>query len=200
MKPNVVMRPRYIVPLLQIALAVLVQETWQYACHRSMHMVPWLYSKTRPQSTGELQVSNHNPDKIHSRHHKLYCPYAFGAVYNHPLEGFIQDTIGATISSKLAGLSVYQEALFFTLTNMKTVDDHCGYQLPWDPFQFLFPNNAAYHDIHHQNWGIKTNFCQPFFIFWDKFFGTMWKGGDAAKRREKATLQLLGDGSIKKKL
>ena len=35
---------------------------------------------------------------------------------------------------------------------------------------------TAYHDIHHQSWGIKTNFSQPFFIFWDRMLNTQWKG------------------------
>jgi sphinganine C4-monooxygenase len=70
---------------------------------------------------------------------------------------------------------------FFTGSTIKTVDDHCGYALPFDPLQRLTSNNAAYHDIHHQSWGIKTNFSQPFFTFWDKYLGTMWKGDVATK-------------------
>jgi sphinganine C4-monooxygenase len=65
------------------------------------------------------------------------------------------------------------------------VDDHCGYALPFDPLQHITTNNAAYHDIHHQSWGIKSNFSQPFFTFWDKYLGTMWKG-DVTLRYEKA--------------
>ena len=76
--------------------------------------------------------------------------------------------------------------LFFTFSTIKTVDDHCGYALPWDPLQHLTKNNAAYHDIHHQSWGIKTNFSQPFFTFWDAALGTMWRGGDVRLRYAKA--------------
>lgn len=77
---------------------------------------------------------------------------------------------------------------FFTGSTIKTVDDHCGYALPWDPLQHLTSNNAGYHDIHHQSWGIKTNFSQPFFTFWDRLLGTMWVGGDVSARYEKARL------------
>jgi sphinganine C4-monooxygenase len=62
------------------------------------------------------------------------------------------------------------------MSTIKTVDDHCGYHFPWDPLQLITSNNSAYHDIHHQSWGIKTNFSQPFFIFWDRFMGTRWEG------------------------
>ena len=77
---------------------------------------------------------------------------------------------------------------FFTACTFKTVDDHCGYALPWDPLQRLTSNNAGYHDVHHQSWGIKTNFSQPFFTFWDRFLGTVWTGGDVSARYEKARL------------
>lgn len=122
---------------------------------------------------------------FHSRHHRLYVPYAYGALYNHPFEGFLLDTLGTGLAYLLAGMTVRQSMWFFTCSTIKTVDDHCGYALPFDPIQHLTSNNAAYHDIHHQSWGIKTNFSQPFFTFWDKYLGTMWTG-DSAARYEKA--------------
>ena len=75
--------------------------------------------------------------------------------------------------------------LFFVGSTIKTVDDHCGYALPWDPLQHVTSNNAAYHDIHHQSWGIKTNFSQPFFTVWDRWLGTVWKG-DVKGRYERS--------------
>jgi sphinganine C4-monooxygenase len=75
--------------------------------------------------------------------------------------------------------------IFFVVSTIKTVDDHCGYAFPWDPLQHITGNNAAYHDIHHQSWGIKTNFSQPYFTFWDRILGTIWKG-DVRLRYEKA--------------
>jgi sphinganine C4-monooxygenase len=82
-------------------------------------------------------------------------------------------------------MTVRQSMWFFTCSTIKTVDDHCGYALPWDPIQHLTSNNAAYHDIHHQSWGIKTNFSQPFFTFWDSLLNTRWTGGDVTARYEK---------------
>lgn len=71
--------------------------------------------------------------------------------------------------------------LFYVGSMMKTVDDHCGYSLPWDPLQRITSNNATYHDIHHQSWGIKSNYSQPFFTIWDKFMGTIWTGDTSVK-------------------
>lgn len=125
----------------------------------------------------------------------MHVPYAYGALYNHPFEGFLLDTVGASIGYKLACMSPRQGMCFFTGSTIKTVDDHCGYALPWDPLQHLTGNNAAYHDIHHQSWGIKTNFSQPFFTFWDRLLGTIWHGGDTKGRYERSAkaAQLLVD-------
>ncbi|CAN0923667.1 Sphinganine C4-monooxygenase 1 [Linum grandiflorum] len=99
--------------------------------HRYMHQNKFLYKH------------------IHSQHHRLVVPYAYGALYNHPVEGLLLDTIG-----------------------VKTVDDHCGLWLPGNPFHLFFKNNTAYHDIHHQLYGTKYNFSQPFFVTWDRILGT----------------------------
>lgn len=112
-------------------------------------------------------------------------PYAYGALYNHPLEGFVLDTLGAGLGYLLTGMTMRQSMWFFTGSTVKTVLDHGGYEFPWDPVHWIFPNNAAYHDIHHQSWGIKTNFSQPFFIYLDRLGGTMYKG-DAQAKYERA--------------
>ncbi|KAI9675778.1 MAG: hypothetical protein M1817_001145 [Caeruleum heppii] len=158
----------FVVPAAQFALAIVIVDTWQYFLHRAMHMNQWMYRT------------------FHSRHHRLYVPYAFGALYNHPFEGFLLDTLGAAVAFKAAGMTTRQGMWFFTCSTIKTVDDHCGYALPWDPLQHLTSNNAGYHDVHHQSWGIKTNFSQPFFTFWDRLLGTCWTGGDVSARYEKS--------------
>ncbi|RAH79789.1 putative sphinganine hydroxylase Sur2 [Aspergillus japonicus CBS 114.51] len=157
----------YLIPALQFVWAVGVVDTWQYFLHRAMHMNRWLYVT------------------FHSRHHRLYVPYAFGALYNHPVEGFLLDTAGTGVAFLTAGMSNRQGMWFFTFSTIKTVDDHCGYAFPWDPLQQFTSNNAAYHDIHHQSWGIKTNFSQPFFTIWDRLFKTRWEG-DVKLRYERS--------------
>jgi len=158
----------FIIPAIQFSLAIIILDSWQYFLHRAMHVNHWLYTK------------------FHSRHHRLYVPYAYGALYNHPVEGFALDTLGGGLAYLLTGLTVRQTMWFFTCSTIKTVDDHCGYALPWDPLQHITANNAAYHDIHHQSWGIKSNFSQPFLTIWDSMLGTMWRGGDVKIRYEKA--------------
>ncbi|EGX96964.1 sphinganine hydroxylase Sur2, putative [Cordyceps militaris CM01] len=157
----------FLVPALQFFVAVFILDTWQYFLHRLMHINRWLYTT------------------FHSRHHRLYVPYAYGALYNHPFEGFLLDTLGAGIGFKVTGMTTLQGTCFFTFSTMKTIDDHCGYAFPWDPLQLITNNNAAYHDIHHQTWGIKTNFSQPFFTFWDGILNTKYKGARADRLADK---------------
>lgn len=131
-------------------------DTWQYFLHRLFHVNKFLYRH------------------IHSVHHRLYVPYAYGALYNHPLEGLLFDSLGALVAEFVSALSVRQSAFLFAFSSAKTVDDHCGFSLPWDPLQFLYKNNARYHDIHHQAYGLKYNFSQPFFVHWDVLLSTRW--------------------------
>ncbi|KAK9454537.1 fatty acid hydroxylase superfamily-domain-containing protein [Dipodascopsis uninucleata] len=154
----------YGISFAKIIFAFFLLDTWQYFLHRAMHNYKYLYRM------------------FHSRHHRLYVPYAFGALYNHWFEGLLMDTLGAGLAFKAAGLSTRESIVFFTFSTLKTVDDHCGYSLPFDPLQIFFQNNAAYHDIHHQQFGIKTNFSQPFFIVWDKWLGTQYKGRSSRDR------------------
>ncbi|KAK1289718.1 Sphinganine C(4)-monooxygenase 2 [Acorus calamus] len=70
------------------------------------------------------------------------------------------------------GMSPKAAIVFFSFSAIKGIDDHCGLWLPWNPFQVLFANNVAYHDVHHQLYGNKHNFSQPSFVVWDKIMGT----------------------------
>ncbi|RSL38072.1 hypothetical protein CEP53_015203 [Fusarium sp. AF-6] len=161
----------FLIPAVQFFVAISIIDTWQYFLHRLMHVNKWLYAH------------------FHSRHHRLYVPYAYGALYNHPVEGFLLDTLGAAVSFKATFLTVRQGMWLFAMSTIKTVDDHCGYSFPWDPLQLITSNNAAYHDIHHQHWGIKTNFAQPFFTFWDTLLDTKYKGKRSNKPADRKKAQ-----------
>jgi sphinganine C4-monooxygenase len=111
----------------------------------------------------------------------------------------VLDTLGAGLAYKVSMLSARGGMFFFVFSTIKTVDDHCGYALPWDPLQHITSNNAAYHDIHHQSWGIKSNFSQPFFTIWDRLLGTMWKGDTAIKYERTRAAAAVKSGKSEKK-
>ncbi|CAL9080979.1 unnamed protein product [Musa acuminata var. zebrina] len=151
---RVPVQPSIPVQILQIFVAMLALDTWQYFMHRYMHQNKFLYRH------------------IHSQHHRLVVPYAVGALYNHPLEGFLLDTLGGAISFLISGMTPRTSVFFFCFAVMKTIDDHCGLWLPGNIFHIFFQNNTAYHDIHHQLQGSKYNYSQPFFSIWDRVLGT----------------------------
>lgn len=157
----------YGISAVKVLVGLFIIDTWQYALHRAMHMNKWLYKH------------------FHSVHHRLYIPYAFGALYNSLFEGFLLDTCGAGLAYFLTGMTARESIVLYVFSTLKTVDDHCGYELPWDPFQLFFPNNAPYHDIHHQRFGIKSNFSQPFFVHWDWLFATRYKDTDNYVRQQR---------------
>ncbi|KAJ1601389.1 hypothetical protein NDA14_002043 [Ustilago hordei] len=144
------------IPTAKFWFAFFVMDAWQYTLHRLFHESRFLYRH------------------FHSHHHRLYVPYAFGALYNHPVEGLLLDSAGAAISHAAASMTVRQGILLFTFSTLKTVSDHGGYAFPWylDPLHLIFPNCAEYHDVHHQMTGLRYNYSQPFFVHFDVLFGT----------------------------
>jgi sphinganine C4-monooxygenase len=100
----------FLFPILRQIAAVVVLDTWEYWIHRLMHVNKFLYRH------------------IHSRHHRLYVPYAFGALYNHPIEGLTLDTVGGAVAMKAAGLSLREAMFFFVFATMKTGN------VPWIKF------------------------------------------------------------------
>ncbi|KAJ3014691.1 hypothetical protein HKX48_005013 [Thoreauomyces humboldtii] len=168
-------------PLLFIAKVVaacVMLDTYQYWMHRWMHNNRWLYRH------------------FHSVHHELTVLYAYGALYNHPLEGLLMDTIGSGLPTLILDMHPWTSTFFFSLATLKTVDDHCGYALPWDPLQRFFRNNAVYHDIHHWGKGRMYNFSQPFFTFWDVWMGTDYEIEMKRKAvaKAEATSAMIGSG------
>lgn len=138
----------------QFALCMVVFDAWQYLIHRLMHENKALYNA------------------VHSTHHRLLVCYAAGALYNHPLEAFLLDTVGALATVYASGAPCTVATAFFCFATVKTVTDHCGYDWPVNPLAPLFANNARYHDVHHDPRGFRKNFSQPFFTHWDWMLGT----------------------------
>ncbi|KAL9588492.1 MAG: hypothetical protein Q9203_002696 [Teloschistes exilis] len=147
-------------PLFQYILAMILADTFQYFTHRAFHVNKWLYKH------------------VHSMHHDIYVPFAYGAFYNHPLETIPIDGIGFPMCLWLAGLDNRQSALFGAIWTFKTVVDHCGYDLPYNPCNIVCPDSVLFHDLHHQTWGMKYNFS-VYGAFWDRVMGTAWSPHDS---------------------
>ncbi|KAJ1287992.1 hypothetical protein BS78_02G054000 [Paspalum vaginatum] len=139
----------------QIAVAMIWFDLWHYAWHRTLHANRFLYRN------------------LHSWHHRLVVPYAFGALYGHPVKGFVADTVGGMAAFLVSGMSPCASILFFSLCTVKAIDNHCGLALPAADYLLSgFWNSAAYHDVHHQLCGRQHNYSQLFFVMWDRVCGT----------------------------
>ncbi|OQE21391.1 hypothetical protein PENSTE_c012G00757 [Penicillium steckii] len=141
-------------------LALAVIDTWVFWFHFTAHKVQWIYRN------------------IHSIHHELYTPYAYGALYNSIIESFFSDILSCVLAQTIVGLSNREAIFLFTFATMKQVDDHSGYSLPWSPFAIygrLTGAHGVYHGIHHQKWGMKSN-MENYFTFWDRLMATKYLG------------------------
>ncbi|CAI0392837.1 unnamed protein product [Linum tenue] len=154
-KATKIIQPSISIQTLQILIAMFVMDTWQYFGHRYMHHNKFLFRH------------------VHHQHHIFVVPHAIGALYNHPVESLLLDTLGGVVTLSISGMTPRTEAIFLCFTMLKAVDDHCGIWFPrGNLIQRLFTNSCAYHDVHHQVRGGRYNFSQPFFPFWDKLLGT----------------------------
>lgn len=61
---------------------------------------------------------------------------------------------------------------FWSVSYAKTVSDHSNYRFPVNPTNLPGINNAEYHDVHHSPTGLRHNFSQPYFTFWDQVYGS----------------------------
>ncbi|KAL8710616.1 MAG: hypothetical protein Q9220_004840 [cf. Caloplaca sp. 1 TL-2023] len=163
-----------LVPMFQYVAAMILADTFQYFTHRAFHINKWLYKH------------------VHSMHHDIYVPFAYGAFYNHPLETIPIDGIGFPYCLSIAGLDNRQAAFFGAIWTFKTVVDHCGYDFPYNPCNIVCPNSVLFHDLQgpfahsvrsHQTWGMKYNFS-VYGAFWDWIMGTRWSPHDS-KAQEK---------------
>ena len=101
---------------------------------------------------------------IHSQNHRLIVPYALRVIYNHPLGGLFVDTFSGAFAFLVFGMSPRASIFFYTFATIKAMDNHWEICMPWNIFHVVFKNSTTYHDTHHQFYGNKYNFSQPFFV------------------------------------
>ncbi|KAJ0975306.1 hypothetical protein J5N97_017271 [Dioscorea zingiberensis] len=147
-------QPSLPVIALQWVIGMIVMDTVLYFGHLYLHVNKFLYKH------------------VHSPHHALVVPYAYGAQYSNPLEGLFLDILGSSLAFLITGMTPRTSIYFFSFATLKGLDLHCALYFPWNPLQAFFPNNCVFHETHHQIKGLKYNYAQPFFISWDKILGT----------------------------
>ncbi|KAM0484368.1 hypothetical protein ACHAPE_000548 [Trichoderma viride] len=154
----------------QIALFFVMEDTWHYWFHRTLHYGP-LYRS------------------IHKMHHLYSAPFGLAAEYASPIETGLLGigVVGSPIlvlalTGKLHLLTMY---IWITLRLFQAIDAHSGYDFPWSLRHFLpVWAGAEHHDVHHEKF--IGNYASSF-RWWDYMLDTE-AGADAHRRRREKKL------------
>jgi 4-alpha-methyl-delta7-sterol-4alpha-methyl oxidase len=107
---------------------------------------------------------------IHSLHHRFNVPWSIAGHYLHPLE-FILISMAAMSGPLLVGAHVVTVWVWIVFRQLISAEQHCGYELPWNPSRFFpFNGGTAFHDFHHARF--RGNYA-GFTLVWDRLFGTL---------------------------
>eukprot|EP00164_Ancoracysta_twista_P004320 GFYU01005819.1.p1 GENE.GFYU01005819.1~~GFYU01005819.1.p1 ORF type:complete len:265 (-),score=38.09 GFYU01005819.1:115-909(-) len=135
--------------VIDMIVMLLLDDTAFYFGHRWLH-TPWAYKR------------------FHKVHHTFYAPFALCSNAVHPVELMIQSS-GTILAAIVVSPHLLTLWVYFALRLWQGVDDHIGYDFPWDIGRLPFIGGTAYHDWHHsKNIG---NFASCF-TFFDYFLGT----------------------------
>ncbi|XP_071780604.1 cholesterol 25-hydroxylase-like protein [Centroberyx gerrardi] len=141
-------------------LSCLLLFDFQYfVWHLLHHKVPWLYRT------------------FHKVHHTHTATSALTTEYSGAWEtlclGFF-----AAINPFILGCHPLTELAFFVLNIWLSVEDHCGYDLPWATHRLVpggLYGGAPHHDLHHLKF--RSNYA-PYFTHWDRLAGTLHRHED----------------------
>ncbi|XP_015253603.1 PREDICTED: cholesterol 25-hydroxylase [Cyprinodon variegatus] len=140
--------------LAQVLVCLLLFDFQSFSWHLLHHKVPWLYRN------------------FHKLHHTYTSTSALTAEYSGAWETLSLGLFAAA-NPLMLGCHPLTEMTFFIVNIWLSVEDHCGYDLPWATHR-LIPlglfGGARHHDLHH----LKSN-CNyaPYFTHWDRLAGTL---------------------------
>jgi sterol desaturase/sphingolipid hydroxylase (fatty acid hydroxylase superfamily) len=98
-----------------------------YYAHRALHSSQWLY---------------HN---VHSLHHTFTAPVGTAALFAHPIEYVLSNSLPLILGCAVTGCHTYTMWMWIVVVIASTVSSHCGYAFPFVPF-----TPSIYHDLHHR--------------------------------------------------
>jgi sterol desaturase/sphingolipid hydroxylase (fatty acid hydroxylase superfamily) len=111
--------------------------------------------------------------RIHKIHHEFAAPTGLAAEYAHPVETFFTG-VGTVLGPLLFARHLLSVWVFLFLRLWETVDDHSGYDLPWNVTKLIpFWAGSHHHDFHHRTaTGQRAGNFASVFTVWDRVFGT----------------------------
>jgi methylsterol monooxygenase len=154
----------------QICVFFVMEDTWHYWFHRTLHYGP-LYKA------------------IHKMHHTYSSPFGLAAEYASPIETMLlgMGVVGSPVLYlKITGdLHLVTMYVWIILRLFQAIDAHSGYDFPWSLRHFLpVWAGADHHDLHHEKF--IGNYASSF-RWWDYVLDTE-AGQEAHKRRREKKL------------
>lgn len=130
-----------------------------FVWHMLHHKVPWLYRA------------------FHKAHHTHTATSALTTQFSGAWEAF---SLGffSSINPFLLNCHPLTQMAFYVLNIWLSVEDHCGYDLPWATHRIVpwgLYGGAPHHDLHHLKF--KSNYA-PYFTHWDRLIGTLHSHDD----------------------
>ncbi|MEQ2240175.1 Cholesterol 25-hydroxylase-like protein [Ilyodon furcidens] len=141
--------------LAQVLVCLLLFDFQSFIWHLAHHKVPWLYRT------------------FHKLHHTYTSTSALTAEYSGAWETLSLGLFAAA-NPLLLGCHPLTEMVFFIVNIWLSVEDHCGYDLPWATHRLIpfgLYGGSRHHDLHHLK--SKYNYA-PYFTHWDRLAGTLY--------------------------
>jgi len=106
---------------------------------------------------------------VHKVHHNHAVPFGIAAEYAHPIETAVLG-LGTILGPFCFARHLLTLWCWLVVRLWETIEDHSGYEIPWNPLNFIpFWGGAVHHDYHHKEF--EGNYASVF-TFWDWVFGT----------------------------
>lgn len=106
---------------------------------------------------------------VHKVHHEHAAPFGIAAEYAHPVETVLLG-IGTMIGPLLLMRHLLALWVWIAVRVLETVEDHSGYDVPWNITNCIpFWGGSVHHEHHHKTF--EGNYASVFTI-WDRVFQT----------------------------
>eukprot|EP00013_Stygamoeba_regulata_P020489 CAMPEP_0177658798 /NCGR_PEP_ID=MMETSP0447-20121125/17059_1 /TAXON_ID=0 /ORGANISM="Stygamoeba regulata, Strain BSH-02190019" /LENGTH=259 /DNA_ID=CAMNT_0019163541 /DNA_START=88 /DNA_END=864 /DNA_ORIENTATION=- len=107
---------------------------------------------------------------IHKKHHEFKVTIGLASEYAHPVEVFFANLIPTLSGAMVFNVHITTLWVWLIIRVWETIDAHCGYALPFSPWNMLpFQGGSERHDYHHSH---NMGSFGSYFNIWDRVCGT----------------------------